>query len=152
MNMMFMDLIAVLVSFLLTVAFGKVVIPWLVKLKFGQSILEIGPNWHKNKQGTPTMGGIAEAVMKMSFGNRIGFKSNGAIGALWHYSFYGFIVAELTEEVDILGFVKIGETTAEEVIDLAGDKATIDELLALTGEKAGDAVVSEIFSRFCVGK
>lgn len=58
MNMMFMDLIAVLVSFLLTVAFGKIVIPWLVKLKFGQSILEIGPNWHKNKQGTPTMGGI----------------------------------------------------------------------------------------------
>ncbi len=58
MNMIFMDLIAVLVSLLLTVAFGKIVIPWLVKLKFGQSILEIGPNWHKNKQGTPTMGGI----------------------------------------------------------------------------------------------
>lgn len=30
--------------------------------------------------------------------------------------------------------------------------AAIDELLALTGEKAGDAVVNEIFSRFCVGK
>ncbi|MBR5489680.1 MAG: phosphoribosylformylglycinamidine synthase, partial [Oscillospiraceae bacterium] len=75
--------------------------------------------------------GIGEAVMKMSFGNRIGFKSNGAIGALWHYSFYGFIVAELTEEVDILGFVKIGETTDEAVIDLDGDTAEIAELLAL---------------------
>jgi len=30
----------------------------LHKLKFGQTILEIGPKWHKNKQGTPTMGGI----------------------------------------------------------------------------------------------
>lgn len=30
--------------------------------------------------------------------------------------------------------------------------AAVDELLALTGEKAGDAVISEIFSRFCVGK
>ena len=34
------------------------VIPFLHKLKFGQTILEIGPKWHKNKQGTPTMGGI----------------------------------------------------------------------------------------------
>ncbi len=30
----------------------------LRKLKFGQSILEIGPKWHLNKSGTPTMGGI----------------------------------------------------------------------------------------------
>ena len=42
------------VAFLL----GYVVIPWLHKLKFGQTILDIGPSWHKNKQGTPTMGGI----------------------------------------------------------------------------------------------
>lgn len=52
------EAVAAVVGFLLTVAFGKIVIPWLIKLKFGQSILEIGPNWHKNKQGTPTMGGI----------------------------------------------------------------------------------------------
>ncbi len=75
--------------------------------------------------------GIGEAVMKMSFGNRIGFKSNGAIAGLWHHSFYGFIVAELTEEVDILGYIKIGETTEEAVIDLDGDSATVEELLTL---------------------
>lgn len=28
----------------------------------------------------------------------------------------------------------------------------IDALLALTGEKVSDAVVDEVFSRFCVGK
>ena len=33
-------------------------IPWLRKLKFGQTILDIGPAWHKSKQGTPVMGGI----------------------------------------------------------------------------------------------
>ena len=33
-------------------------IPFLHKLKYGQTILEIGPSWHKSKQGTPTMGGI----------------------------------------------------------------------------------------------
>jgi phospho-N-acetylmuramoyl-pentapeptide-transferase len=37
---------------------GKFLIPILIKLKYGQTILDIGPNWHKNKQGTPTMGGI----------------------------------------------------------------------------------------------
>ena len=46
---------AVIVSFVL----GFLVIPWLRKLKFGQTILDIGPIWHKkDKQGTPTMGGI----------------------------------------------------------------------------------------------
>ena len=46
--------IAVGISF----GLGYVIIPFLHKLKFGQTILDIGPKWHKNKQGTPTMGGI----------------------------------------------------------------------------------------------
>ena len=33
-------------------------VPFLHKIKFGQTIREVGPSWHKNKQGTPTMGGI----------------------------------------------------------------------------------------------
>lgn len=37
---------------------GRWAIPALHKLKFGQTILDIGPSWHKNKQGTPTMGGL----------------------------------------------------------------------------------------------
>lgn len=47
-----------LIAFLVTVITGPLIIRWLISLKFGQSILEIGPNWHKNKQGTPTMGGL----------------------------------------------------------------------------------------------
>lgn len=46
------------ISLLTVLAAGPVLIPWLHKLKFGQQILEIGPNWHKKKAGTPTMGGI----------------------------------------------------------------------------------------------
>ena len=42
------------VAFLL----GFCIIPLLHKLKFGQTILDIGPSWHKKKQGTPTMGGF----------------------------------------------------------------------------------------------
>ena len=74
--------------------------------------------------------GIGEAVMKMSFGNRIGFKSAQCDD--WHSAgMYGFIVAELCEEVENTYAFKLGETTAEAVIDLAGDKATVDELLAI---------------------
>ncbi len=50
--------IAAVLSFLVAFGLGYIVIPWLHKLKFGQTILEIGPRWHKNKEGTPTMGGI----------------------------------------------------------------------------------------------
>ncbi|MBR3692193.1 MAG: phospho-N-acetylmuramoyl-pentapeptide-transferase [Clostridia bacterium] len=46
------------VALLLTLIPGNAVISYLHKLKFGQHILEIGPRWHRAKQGTPTMGGI----------------------------------------------------------------------------------------------
>lgn len=46
------------IAFVVTGLLGNVIIPWLHKLKFGQTILDIGPNWHKKKQGTPTMGGM----------------------------------------------------------------------------------------------
>ncbi|MBQ3195634.1 MAG: phospho-N-acetylmuramoyl-pentapeptide-transferase [Clostridia bacterium] len=36
----------------------KIFIPVLRKVKLGQKILDIGPNWHKCKEGTPTMGGL----------------------------------------------------------------------------------------------
>ncbi|MBE6580699.1 MAG: phosphoribosylformylglycinamidine synthase [Ruminococcaceae bacterium] len=76
--------------------------------------------------------GIAEAVMKMGFGNNIGFKSCGTVGDQWYQSaMYGFLVAELTEEVDLPYAMKIGETTAEAAVDLDGDKATLQELLAI---------------------
>ena len=37
---------------------GPRVIPVLRKLKFGQTVYELGPQSHKTKQGTPTMGGL----------------------------------------------------------------------------------------------
>lgn len=51
-------IIAALVSFGVTALLGFVTIPALKRLKFGQTILDIGPAWHKSKEGTPTMGGV----------------------------------------------------------------------------------------------
>ena len=75
--------------------------------------------------------GIAEAVMKMSFGNHIGFKSEAKLGGDWHLPFYDFIVAELSEEIAADGVLKLGVTTDDGVITLEGDSATIDELYEL---------------------
>ena len=52
------SIISAVVAFLVTALLGYLVIPFLKKLKYGQTILDEGPNWHKDKQGTPTMGGI----------------------------------------------------------------------------------------------
>lgn len=45
-------------AFGVTALLGKWLIPFLHRLHFGQTIREIGPSWHKGKQGTPTMGGL----------------------------------------------------------------------------------------------
>mgnify|MGYP000414847951 CR=1 FL=1 len=50
--------ITAVLCFGITALLGFVAIPALRKLKFGQTILDIGPAWHKSKNGTPTMGGI----------------------------------------------------------------------------------------------
>ena len=51
-------ILAFCISFVCAYAFGKIYIPWLVRQKFGQEIKDIGPYWHENKRGTPTMGGV----------------------------------------------------------------------------------------------
>ena len=56
---MIIEFISVLIAiFAITVILEKLVIPILASHKVGQRILEIGPRWHKDKAGTPTMGGI----------------------------------------------------------------------------------------------
>ena len=50
--------ICAVIGFVVSAISGPIFIPILRKLKFGQQILEEGPNWHKSKSGTPTMGGV----------------------------------------------------------------------------------------------
>ncbi|WP_243386731.1 phospho-N-acetylmuramoyl-pentapeptide-transferase [Bacillus kexueae] len=48
----------ILMGFLISVLLSPIFIPFLRRLKFGQSIREEGPKSHQKKSGTPTMGGI----------------------------------------------------------------------------------------------
>lgn len=49
---------AFLLSLGLCAVLNKIFIPVLRRVKLGQKILDIGPSWHKTKEGTPIMGGI----------------------------------------------------------------------------------------------
>src|SRR5690625_4822835 len=51
-------MMTLMISFLITVLLSPIFIPFLRRLKFGQSIREEGPKSHYKKSGTPTMGGI----------------------------------------------------------------------------------------------
>ena len=77
--------------------------------------------------------GLAEAVMKMSFGNEIGFKAiPGVVKDNWYNTMmFDFIVAELDREIDCKYATKIGETTAEAVIVIDNESETVEELAAL---------------------
>jgi phospho-N-acetylmuramoyl-pentapeptide-transferase len=51
-------LFTILMGFFITVLLSPIFIPFLRRLKFGQSIRDEGPKSHQKKSGTPTMGGI----------------------------------------------------------------------------------------------
>ena len=100
-------LVTLVAAFLLSSVIGVWLIPFLHKLHYGQTILDIGPAWHKSKQGTPTMGGIMfiiGSVLACAAGwCTIAFSAQGLVDASSHGTFYlvgGFLMA--------LGFGVIG--------------------------------------------
>jgi len=82
---------------------------------------------------TPTYGGIAEAVLKMSLGNRIGCEINKDISldTLFGYC-YGAILAECTEETD---GILIGQTSAQAQLRHGNSAVCMDEILNIYENK-----------------
>ncbi len=83
---------------------------------------------------TPGLGGIAEAVMKMSFGNGLGFKYSDGISvqSIFDYS-YGTFLLEVSEEV--ADAVTIGTITDDAKISLGGESVELQELLSIYENK-----------------
>ncbi len=61
-------ILALAASFILSAIFTRFLIPKLKSMKMGQKILDIGPRWHKGKEGTPTMGGIGFIIASLIVG------------------------------------------------------------------------------------
>ncbi|MBR0138970.1 MAG: phosphoribosylformylglycinamidine synthase, partial [Firmicutes bacterium] len=77
---------------------------------------------------TPGMGGAAEAVMKMAFGNGLGFEfcPELSMQELFGYS-YGSFLAELSE--DVPGLEIIGTVTDDGCFAMGSEKLSVRELL-----------------------
>ena len=73
--------------------------------------------------------GLAEAVMNMGFGNRIGFEAESGTVRDWYTPLPGAIVAELSEPCADLSC--LGWTSDEPVIRLEGESVGLSELLDL---------------------
>ena len=83
---------------------------------------------------TPTFGGVAEAIMKMSFGNDIGFAYDSAVSMkdIFGYA-YGSFIMELTSDENV-GEV-LGMTTAAPEITYNGKTISVEKLLAIYENK-----------------
>ena len=83
---------------------------------------------------TPTMGGVAEAIMKMSFGNDIGFTFADGISddEIFGYN-YGAFILEMTGD-EVVGTL-LGKTTEEKAIVCGEEKVCINNLLKIYEDK-----------------
>ncbi|NLU25021.1 MAG: phosphoribosylformylglycinamidine synthase [Clostridiales bacterium] len=79
---------------------------------------------------TPTYGGIAEAVMKMCFGNGVGFRfaENLTTQDLFSYC-YGSFILELSDMEDM--GIRLGETVEAPRLSLGGESVDLEKLLTI---------------------
>ncbi len=144
------DVPPTLVSFAVTVANAKQILSPEFK-KAGSKVVLVSPEYNekhlpdpKSQQAvfsqvhtlmesgkvlsayTPTYGGVAEGVMKMCFGNRIGFAfADVAKEKLFSYA-YGSFILELSEDVDV--GVPLGVTTGDYVLTCGEESVRLQEL------------------------
>ena len=78
---------------------------------------------------TPTYGGVAEAIMKMCFGNGIGFKyASASLKDIFGYN-YGAFIIELDGDVKVEKAIALGETSDKAEISYNGEKVCLDCIL-----------------------
>lgn len=155
-----LDVPPTLISFAVTTAnAGKLISPEFKKAGSRVSLLApvLGPDglptaaslqdiWTKTLEGihsgqvlsawTPGAGGVAEGLLKMSFGNRIGVDVK-ADAPLFSYR-YGSMLLETTPDFE-LG-VRIGETTREYSLARGGDSVNLDEV-----QEAWSSTLEDVF-------
>lgn len=80
-------------AFIVCALLGPVLIPFLHRLKFGQSIRDCGPASHQKKSGTPTMGGLMMLAALV-------------VALLWgHFTPHVLIALVLTLGHAVVGFI-----------------------------------------------
>ncbi len=84
---------------------------------------------------TPTIGGIAEGIMKMAFGNSIGFEfEDVSLDKIFGYNYGGFVI-ELASDIDVDKAFTLGKTIEDKAIIYKGAKVCLNELLGVYEDK-----------------
>lgn len=114
-------LVTIAIAFLITVLLSPIVIPFLRRLKFGQSIREEGPESHKKKTGTPTMGGIMIIASVLITSIIMGSRTDGTgIGyELWLLMFVMFgygLLGFLDDYIKVVMKRNLGLTSKQKLI------------------------------------
>ena len=105
---------------------------------------------------TPTIGGVAEAIMKMCYGNGVGFRFLGeAEGGLTEREIFGYnygsIILEMNDDMELrargLRVVKIGDTTVSRRIARGDEFVDIGDMLLLYEGKLESVFPSTVDNR-----
>ncbi len=80
------------------------------------------------------VGGVAEAVVKMAFGNRVGVEITMAADKLFD-RLYGSILIETAEPVEGENVEPVGRTVADEAIRIEGCEVSLDRLWRANSER-----------------
>ena len=117
MNLLIKGIYTLIIAFVLCIFVCPVLIPFLHRLKFGQTVRDDGPHTHLQKTGTPTMGGLAflaafvlSAIFAILIASVVGyFMLSQGKNDLWHGTqveiarYWGTIL--LAVSFGIIGFV-----------------------------------------------
>ncbi len=136
----------ILISFIISLLLGKLLIPVLHKLKFGQYIREEGPESHKKKAGTPTMGGIifiiSSIITIFIIGNHISKESYICIFALISFGFIGL----LDDSLKILRKKNEGLTSKQKMLLLI-IVSLVFSFIGYKSNSIGSAIIIPFYGR-----
>ena len=93
MNYTLLFILSLICTLIFTAVIERFLIPYLRSVKMQQKILDIGPRWHKSKEGTPTMGGLgfiaASIIVFAGFGVYMAVK-DPSVNAWRLFSAFGY--------------------------------------------------------------
>lgn len=124
---------AVLIAFAAVLAAGPWAIRELRKLKFGQNVYELAPESHRQKQGTPTMGGLLFALVTVVVALALRV---GAFQPMSDMALAALLFAALNL---LLGFLD----------DMAKIRAKKNQGLSERQKLIGQIVLAAAFSAYC---
>lgn len=143
-------ILGALLTFVISVILGRIFIPILKSIKMGQKILDIGPRWHKSKEGTPTMGGLffigAFAVSMLAFGihTSIGEGTLGVLGVNCLFVFLCALTGFIDDYVKFFKKQNEGLTPKQKLVFQFGSAA-----IYLAGMKLCGALSTAVELPFC---